>query len=59
MKVPVGYSSFCFSKKKQKRAPGLITAQSREAAIFNFCTTVNSTLVILLQQNHAIETGRM
>ena len=35
-------------KKKKKRAPGLNTAQSREAAMVNICTTVASTLVILL-----------
>jgi hypothetical protein len=33
-------------KSNKKGAPGLNTAQSREAAMFNFCTTVTSALVL-------------
>ena len=42
------YPSFCFFKKKQKRARKTITSRFPETAMFNFCTTVTSALVILL-----------
>ena len=43
------YCSFLLLQKRTKKgAPKSITARFREAAMFDFCTTVASAVVILL-----------
>jgi hypothetical protein len=41
----VVFSFLLLQKRNKKRAPGLITAQSREAAMFNSCATVTSAFI--------------